>query len=59
VQTKDQKYVPFITDSDQPATWLNQAIVDKYRPEMKKLYYDPTKYKTYLEQLGIKYPTVR
>jgi len=26
---------------------------------MKKYYYDPTKYKTYLEQLGIKYPTVR
>jgi aminobenzoyl-glutamate utilization protein B len=26
---------------------------------MKKYYYDPTKYKSYLEQLGIKYPTVR
>jgi aminobenzoyl-glutamate utilization protein B len=26
---------------------------------MKKLYYDPTKYDTYLEQLGIEYPTVR
>jgi aminobenzoyl-glutamate utilization protein B len=26
---------------------------------MKKFYYDPTKYKTYLEQLGIEYPTVR
>jgi aminobenzoyl-glutamate utilization protein B len=26
---------------------------------MRKFYYDPTKYKTYLEQLGIKYPTVR
>ena len=26
---------------------------------MKKYYYDPTKYKTYLDQLGIKYPTVR
>ena len=26
---------------------------------MKKYYYDPTKYKTYLEQLGITYPTVR
>src|SRR5262245_40313526 len=59
VQTKDQKYVPFITDTDQPATWLNAAILDKYRDQMKKQYYDPTKYKTYLEQLGIKYPTVR
>ena len=26
--------------------------MDKYRAEMKKYYYDPTKYKTYLEQLG-------
>jgi aminobenzoyl-glutamate utilization protein B len=42
-----------------PPTFLNKTILDKYRPEMKKLYYDPTKYKTYLEQLGIKYPTVR
>jgi len=59
VQTKDQKYIPFITDRDQPATWLNAAILEKYREQMKKQYYDPTKYKTYLEQLGIKYPTVR
>lgn len=31
----------------------------KYRPEMRKYYYDRTKYKSYLEQLGITYPTVR
>jgi aminobenzoyl-glutamate utilization protein B len=24
---------------------------------MKKYYYDPSKYKSYLDQLGIKYPT--
>ena len=33
--------------------------MDKYREQMKKYYYDPTKYKTYLEQLGITYPTVK
>jgi len=59
VQTKDQKYIPFITDADQPAITLNAKILDQYRAEMKKYYYDPTKYKTYLEQLGITYPTVR
>jgi aminobenzoyl-glutamate utilization protein B len=59
VQTKDRKYTPFITEKDPPATWLNRATVEKYRPEMTKYYYDPTKYKTYLEQLGIRYPTVR
>jgi aminobenzoyl-glutamate utilization protein B len=59
VQTKDQKYTPLIRQNDTPATWLNEEIMAKYRPEMKKYYYDPTKYKTYLDQLGIKYPTVR
>jgi aminobenzoyl-glutamate utilization protein B len=59
VQTKDIKYYPLMRAEDQPAIWLNKAIMERYRPEMKKYYYDPTKYKTYLDQLGIKYPTVR
>ena len=29
-----------------------------YRPEMKKYYYDPSKYATYLDQLGIKFPVL-
>ena len=59
VQTKNQKYVPFITVEDQPAITTNVAVMAKFRDQMKKYYYDPTKYKTYLEQLGIAYPTVR
>src|SRR4051794_11853701 len=57
VQTKNTKYVPLIRPEDQPAIWLNKERMEKYRPEMRKYYYDPTKYKNYLEQLGIKYPT--
>jgi len=59
VQTKNIKYTPFIRPEDKPAIWLNAQTMAKYRAEMKKYYYDPTKYKSYLEQLGIKYPTVR
>ena len=59
VQTKDRQYTPFIRPVDQPAIWLNADIMAKYRDEMRKYYYDPSKYKTYLEQLGIRYPTVR
>jgi aminobenzoyl-glutamate utilization protein B len=59
VQTKDMKYEPLIRPQDKPAIELNTDIMAKYRPEMRKFYYDPLKYKTYLEQLGIKYPTVR
>ena len=58
-QTKDQKYIPLLRPEDKPAIWLNKETMEKYRPEMRKYYYDPTKYKTYLEQLGIQYPTVR
>ena len=59
VQTKDVKYVPFIRPDTPPATHLNTEILAKYREQMRKYYYDPTKYKTYLEQLGIEYPTIR
>jgi aminobenzoyl-glutamate utilization protein B len=59
VQTKTTKYTPLIRPGDKPAIWLNEQIMAKYRPEMKKYYYDSTKYKNYLEQLGIKYPTTR
>jgi aminobenzoyl-glutamate utilization protein B len=31
----------------------------KFKPELSKYYYNPVKYKTYMEQLGIQYPTVR
>jgi aminobenzoyl-glutamate utilization protein B len=57
VQTKDMKYKSFIRDGDKPAIWLNQKIMEEYRPRMKQLYYDPSKYDTYLQQLGITYPT--
>jgi aminobenzoyl-glutamate utilization protein B len=59
VQTATTKYEPLMRPSDMPATHLNQEILARYRPEMQKYYYDPSKYKTYLEQLGIKYPTTR
>ncbi len=58
VQTKDIKYTPLIGPEDQPAIDLNKEKMEKFVPELKKYYYDPTKYKTYLEQLGIRYPTV-
>lgn len=59
VQTKNTQYKTFLRPGDQPAIWLNQKIMEQYRDKMKSLYYDASKYDTYLEQLGIKYPTVR
>lgn len=59
VQTKDIKYYPLMRPEDKPPIWMNKTMMERVRPEMKKFYYDPTKYKTYLDQLGIKYPMVR
>lgn len=59
VQTKDVKYTPLIRPEDKPAIWLNEKKMAEFRPRLKAFYYDSKKYKTYLEQLGIKYPTVR
>jgi aminobenzoyl-glutamate utilization protein B len=59
VQTKDQKYTAFITATDKPAIALNADTLARFRPEMRKYYFHSTKYKTYLDQLGIKYPMVR
>ncbi len=59
VQTKETTYTPFITPDDQPAIWLNADIMGRWKPELEKYYYDPSRFNTYLEQLGIEYPTVR
>jgi aminobenzoyl-glutamate utilization protein B len=59
VQLKDMKYTPFIAADTPPPTWVNKETMERYGPELKKFYYDPSRYGTYLEQLGITYPILR
>lgn len=59
VQTKDVHYESFLSPNDKPSIEMNKERMEKFVPELKKYYYDPTRYKTYLEQLGIQYPTVK
>ena len=56
VQGKQRKYEPLVRPEDKPAVWLNKELMERYRPELRKFYYDPAKYKSYLEQLGVPYP---
>lgn len=56
VQTKDQKYVPVLSPTDKPAIEINSKIMERFKPELAKYYYDPSRYPTYLDQLGIKFP---
>jgi aminobenzoyl-glutamate utilization protein B len=55
-QSKEATYTPLIGENDKPAIWLNEKLMRDFRPEMSKYYFNPAKYKTYLEQLGIPYP---
>ena len=59
VQTKDVHYETFLGPEDKPAIEMNKEKMEKFVPELKKFYYDPARHKTYLEQLGIQYPTVK
>jgi aminobenzoyl-glutamate utilization protein B len=58
-QTKETKWESLIPADVPPPVYLNKEKMERYGPELKRLRYDPSKYNTYLEQLGIQYPTVR
>ena len=56
VQTVEEQYEAFIGPDDPPAIEKNRDTMARYRPLLEELYYDPTLFNTYLEQLGIDYP---
>ena len=59
VVTKDQQWESLIPLDTPPPTHLNAEKMARYRPLLDELRYDPERFDTYLEQLGIEYPTVR
>jgi aminobenzoyl-glutamate utilization protein B len=59
VQTKDHRWTSLIPEGTEAPVFLNEDKMKQFRPELEKLIYDPTRYDTYLEQLGVVYPTVQ
>ena len=59
VQTKDLKYAPLIGRGRHARRGDEQGADGAVPPRARKRYYDPRSTARYLEQLGIKYPTVR
>ena len=59
VQTAAVHYTPLVRPGDQPAIEMNAGTMARYRDQMRRYYYDPARYHTYLEQLGVQYPTLR
>jgi len=58
-QTKETKWQSLVPEGTTAPIHLNRDKMEKFRPQLNKLRYDPSKFSTYLDQLGIKYPTVR
>jgi aminobenzoyl-glutamate utilization protein B len=58
-QTKETKWQSLIPVDAKPPIHINREKMERFQPALDKLRYDPAKYKTYLEQLGVTYPTVR
>jgi len=58
VQLKNNKVLPLLSDTDQPQVGINRGTMERFRPEMRNYYYDAAKYDTYLDQLGVKFPTL-
>ena len=52
----EEQYRPFISPDDPPAIDKNQDIMAKFKPMLEELYYDPDRFETYLDQIGIDYP---
>ena len=59
VQSKETTYKPMITADDPPPVELNTQIMTTFRQELEKFYYNETKYDSYLDQLGVSYPTLK
>jgi aminobenzoyl-glutamate utilization protein B len=58
-QTKSRQYSSFLGPNDGPPTWLNEEIMARYRERMRPFYYDPSRFPTLLDQLRIRYPTIK
>ena len=58
-QTAEVTWESLIPDGVDPMVEIYENKMNLYRPELEKLRYDPSRYSTYLEQLGVKYPTLK
>ena len=58
-QGMELEYVPMVGEEDQPAIYINTDIMEEFRPQLEPYYYDETAHESYLDQLGISYPTLK
>lgn len=59
VTTKDYTWESLLPEGTEPPVFLNAEKMEGYRPLIEPFRYDPTRFDTYLEQLGITYPVLQ
>lgn len=55
-QLEGKVYEPFIGPDDPPAVDKNADTMAQFRDRLRPFYYDPSRFDTYLQQLGVAYP---
>ncbi len=58
VTTRDYTWESLIPPGTAPPVHLNADKMERYRPLLEPLVYDETRFGSYLEQLGVTYPTL-
>jgi aminobenzoyl-glutamate utilization protein B len=58
VTTAEQQWESLIPLDTEPPTFLNAEKMARFKPLLEELRYDPERFDTYLQQLGITYPTL-
>ena len=58
VQTRTVHYESLLRPEDRPPITTNAEVMARFRPIFQRTYYDPSRYSSYLEQLGVTYPTI-
>jgi len=58
VQGRIRAYTSFLRPDDKPPVWLNHDLMQRLRPAMRPLHFAPSKHSSYLDQLGISYPSL-
>jgi aminobenzoyl-glutamate utilization protein B len=56
VTTEEYTWESLLPEGTEPPIFLNAEKMERYRPLLEPLRYDPSRFDTYLEQLGIVYP---
>lgn len=59
VQTSEYQWTSLIPEGTEPPTHLNRERMAGFRSQIEPFIYDPSRFDTYLEQLGIEYPPAR